>query len=184
MCLFIFATGELPFYSDIPMKLFDMIAEAKLNLDSTGLSDELVDLLRKVLAKDPFCRAGVGDCLSHSFCKKAREDRISTLGEDVQMHKEIVVKREDVDQAFTDTRRLFIRGLVKNVSSRFRTVRNSLSSSFSRKESVLESENRAKELRHSSVSSQSTNNLKSGGRRSWRDSFGSKSKKWKSESNM
>eukprot|EP00573_Skeletonema_grethae_P007727 CAMPEP_0201693940 /NCGR_PEP_ID=MMETSP0578-20130828/6366_1 /ASSEMBLY_ACC=CAM_ASM_000663 /TAXON_ID=267565 /ORGANISM="Skeletonema grethea, Strain CCMP 1804" /LENGTH=574 /DNA_ID=CAMNT_0048179549 /DNA_START=45 /DNA_END=1769 /DNA_ORIENTATION=+ len=184
VCLFIFATGEVPFYSDIPMKLFDMIAESKLNLDNTGLSDELVDLLRKVLNKDPFCRAGVGDCLRHSFCKKAREDRISMLGEDVQIHKEIVVKREDVDHAFTDTRRLFIRGLVENVSSGFQTIRNNLSSSFSRKQSVVESDKRgARELHHSTISSQSTSNLESGGRRgrrSWRDSFASKSKKWKS----
>lgn len=169
------------------MKLFDMIAESKLNLDNIGLSDELVDLLRKVLAKDPFCRAGVGDCLSHSFCKKAREDRISMLGEDVKMHKEIVVKREDVDQAFTDTKRLFIRGLVENVSSGFKTMRNSLSSSFSRKQSVVGSENRASDLRRSTVSSQSTSNLENGshrGRRSWRDSFSSKSKKWKSASKI
>ncbi|KAK1741723.1 serine/threonine-protein kinase [Skeletonema marinoi] len=132
VCLYIFATGKVPFFSDIPMKLFDMIAEANLNLDNIGLSDELVDLLRKVLAKDPFVRAGVGDCLSHSFCAKAREDRICALGEDVLTHKEIVVNSDDLDHAFSNASMLSIRGLVENVSSRFQTMRKRLPGSLSR----------------------------------------------------
>ena len=187
MCLYIFSTGKLPFFSEIPLKLFDMIAEPKPNIDNIGLSDELVDLLSKVLAKDPFSRAGVGDCLSHSFCKKAREDRISTLGEDVQIHEEIVVNREDVDRAFTDSRRVSMRGLVKNVRRGIQSIRNSFSSSISSnqsRQSIIESETRARELWHSTESSQSTSNLQSKGRRKWANSFSSKSKKWKSASRM
>ena len=75
ICLYIFATGKIPFFSEIPLKLFDMIADAKLNLKGLGLSDTLVDLLQKVLEKDPNKRAGLGDCLKHPFCINAREQR-------------------------------------------------------------------------------------------------------------
>lgn len=64
ICLHIFATGILPFYSEIPLALFDMIAEANIKLDCLKLSENLIDLLKRVLAKDPKERAGVGDCLS------------------------------------------------------------------------------------------------------------------------
>ena len=64
ICLHIFATGVLPFYSEIPLALFDMIAEANIKLDGLKLSGDLIDLLKRVLAKDPKERAGVGDCLS------------------------------------------------------------------------------------------------------------------------
>jgi len=187
VCLYIFATGELPFFSEIPLKLFDMIADAKLNLDNIGLSDELVDLLRKVLAKDPFVRAGVGDCLSHSFCKKAREDRIRTLGENVQIHKEIFVTSKDLDHAFTNVKALSIRGFVENVSNRFQTMRKRLSSSLSRRYAVidglgdeLESEKPARKHRH--TMSPSMSDLENGGHNRWRDSFSFR--KWKSESKI
>eukprot|EP00984_Skeletonema_dohrnii_P000835 scaffold248_cov127-Skeletonema_dohrnii-CCMP3373.AAC.20 len=198
VCLYIFATGKVPFFSDIPMKLFDMIAEANLNLDNIGLSDELVDLLRKVLAKDPFVRAGVGDCLSHSFCTKAREDRISALGEDVQMNKEIVVNSDDLDHAFSNASKLSVRGLVENVSSRFQTMRKRLSSSLSRLGlgDELESEKPARKQRHTISFPPSMSNLENEGlesekparkhrntigegRNKWRDSISFR--KWKSE---
>mmetsp|Transcript_3652 Transcript_3652/g.7726 ORF Transcript_3652/g.7726 Transcript_3652/m.7726 type:complete len:604 (+) Transcript_3652:190-2001(+) len=205
VCLYIFATGKVPFFSDIPMKLFDMIAEANLNLDNIGLSEELVDLLRKVLAKDPFVRAGVGDCLSHSFCAKAREDRICALGEDVQIHKEIVVNSDDLDHAFSNASKLSIRGLVENVSSRFQTMRKRLSGSLSRlgigdelesekparkhrptigfpPRDELESEKPARKHRHTIGFPPSMSNLENEGRNRWRDSFSFR--KWKSESKM
>eukprot|EP00986_Skeletonema_menzelii_P020731 scaffold32148_cov154-Skeletonema_menzelii.AAC.2 len=164
-----------------------MIADAKLNLDNIGLSDELVDLLRKVLSKDPFVRAGVGDCLSHSFCKKAREDRIRTLGENVQIHKEIFVTSKDLDHAFTNVKALSIRGFVENVSNRFQTMRKRLSSSLSRRHAVidglgdeLESEKPARKHRH--TMSPSMSDLENGGHNRWRDSFSFR--KWKSESKI
>lgn len=187
MCLHIFATGLLPFFSEIPLKLFDMIADAKLDFDNNGLSDELVDMLRKVLAKDPFVRAGVGDCLSHSFCTKAREDRVRTLGEDVQIHKEIVVKPEDLDLAFSNASVLSVRGFVKDVGNRFQTMRKRISSSLSRRQSgiegiedELESEKPARKHRHTMIQAPNMSTLENGGGNRWRDSF----RKWKSESKI
>ena len=139
VCLHIFATGKLPFYSDIPLRLFDMIADAKVDLDSAGLSDVLVDLLRKVLAKDPFVRASVGDCLSHPFCVKAREDRIRTLGEDALIHKEITVNEEDLQHAFSDAKILSVRGFVRHINKSFQTMRKRLGS-FSTQQSDIEAE--------------------------------------------
>ena len=182
VCLYIFVTGKLPFFSDIPLKLFDMIAEAKVDLDNLGLSDELIDLLRKVLAKDPFARASVGDCLSHPYCAKAREERIRTLGEDVQLHKEIVVKAEDLEHAFSNARVLSVRGIVKNVSKSFQTLRKRLSSSLSRRQSGgidtdYESEKPARKHRHKMRLAPSTSTLEDGGRNRWIEGF----RKWKSD---
>ena len=82
------------------MVLFDMIAEAALpDLRSYGMSDVLIDLLRKVLAKEPADRAGVGDCLQHQFCAIAREQRIRELGDDIEKHdKKIVPQQRDLRQ--------------------------------------------------------------------------------------
>lgn len=99
ICLYIFATGKIPFFSEIPLKLFDMIADAKLNLKGLGLSDTLVDLLQKVLEKDPNKRAGLGDCLKHPFCINAREQRIRELGDEVEKDDtEIVPQHHDLRQ--------------------------------------------------------------------------------------
>lgn len=100
ICLHIFATGKIPFFSEIPLVLFDMIAKAKLpDLKSFGLSDDLVDLLQRVLTKDPADRAGVGDCLQHKFCTAAREQRIRELGDEVESNNETIVpQRQDLRQ--------------------------------------------------------------------------------------
>lgn len=78
-----------------------MIAAAKMpDLKSLGMSDVLVDLLHKVLAKDPTNRAGVGDCLQHQFCAAAREQRIRELGDEVEKQDENIVipRRHDLQQ--------------------------------------------------------------------------------------
>ena len=79
ICLYIFATGTLPFFSFDPSILFDMIAMAMVPYEGRGLSDNLIDLLGKLLEKDPSRRAGVGDCLKHTFCAQARIERINTV---------------------------------------------------------------------------------------------------------
>lgn len=106
VCLYIFATGQLPFFSEIPMQLFDMIAEADVKYDGLGLSDTLVDLLKRMLEKDPKKRAGVGDCLKHPFCQKAREQRICDLGIefDASRSRRLVVRDEDMRRAFSIAR--------------------------------------------------------------------------------
>eukprot|EP00536_Pseudo-nitzschia_multiseries_P001802 jgi/Psemu1/181949/e_gw1.23.200.1 len=67
ICLYIFVTGKLPFYSTVPLDLFEMVVEIDVQYSGLGLSDSLVDLLKSCLEKDPNKRAGVGDCLHHPF---------------------------------------------------------------------------------------------------------------------
>jgi len=67
-------------------------------------SKEFKDLLSKVLERDPDKRAGIGDCLKHSFCKNARKQRITNYGEELKISsksKKLVVRKEDVRNAFS-----------------------------------------------------------------------------------
>eukprot|EP01082_Thalassiosira_pseudonana_P004445 g4328.t1 g4328 contig15:802058-804002(-) len=128
ICLYIFATGKIPFFSEIPLKLFDMIADAKLNLKGLGLSDTLVDLLQKVLEKDPNKRAGLGDCLKHPFCINAREQRIRELGDEVEKDDtEIVPQHHDLRQALSVTKRPSARDFATNITQRLSLVRKRFS---------------------------------------------------------
>lgn len=106
ICLHIFATGKLPFYSEIPTTLFDMIEEAKIDFNGLGLSKDLVNLLTKILEKDPEKRYGVGDCLRHPFLSKARDQRIRELGGEFNRSKtrKLVVTDKDVRRAFSIAR--------------------------------------------------------------------------------
>jgi [calcium/calmodulin-dependent protein kinase] kinase len=133
ICLHIFATGKIPFFSEIPLVLFDMIADAKLrDLSEFGLSDVLIDLLQKVLAKDPAERAGVGDCLQHPFCAAARERRIRELGDEVEKHDEkIVPQNHDLRQALSVTKRSAAHEIASTFSQRLSLVRKHFSSSRS-----------------------------------------------------
>jgi serine/threonine protein kinase len=102
VCLYIFVTGKLPFYSEVPHELFDMIASAEVPYSGLGLSNSLVDLLKRCLEKNPNKRAGVGDCLKHPFLQIAREKRIRQLGEEFEISKKrkIVISDEDIRSAF------------------------------------------------------------------------------------
>ena len=106
ICLHIFATGKLPFYSETPTVLFDMIEEARLKFEDLGMSENLVDLLTKMLEKDPEKRYGVGDCLRHPFLHRAREQRIRELGEefDKSTSRKLIVTDKDVSRAFSVAR--------------------------------------------------------------------------------
>ena len=131
ICLFTFATGELPFYTEIPLLLFDTIAEANVKLDKYKLSKDLKDILKKVLAKDPSSRAGVGDCLKHPFCQQARLQRIRELGNDVENQEEVVVNKEDMKRAFSQTKKGTLRGLASTVSKRILYLKSRLSNTES-----------------------------------------------------
>ena len=99
VCLYIFVTGKLPFFSEIPTELFDMIAAANVNYSGLGLSNSLVDLLKATLEKDPAKRAGVGDCLKHPFLQVARTKRIQQLSEEFRQSKKrgtLVVEDDDI----------------------------------------------------------------------------------------
>lgn len=83
ICLHVFATGRLPFYSDVPTALFAAIAAANLDVDGAALSPALRDTLGRVLTRDPAARAGVGELLRHPFCRYARTRRLEELGEEL-----------------------------------------------------------------------------------------------------
>lgn len=98
VCLYIFVTGKLPFYSEVPTELFEVISEAKINYDELNLSIELVDLLQRCLEKDPDKRAGVGDCLQHPFLTRARERRIRQLSTELEISRKrnTVISEDDI----------------------------------------------------------------------------------------
>ena len=104
VCLYIFATGTLPFFSMVPSTLFDDIAAGEVSYEGLDLSPELKDLLCKLLDKDPSTRAGVGDCLQHKFCANARNERLHELGEKFNESEEhIILSKNDVDMALSIT---------------------------------------------------------------------------------
>lgn len=98
VCLYIFSTGKLPFYNDIPTDLFDIIREAKVPYEGLGLSNTLIDLLKVTMHKDPSVRAGVGDCLKHPFLQVAREKRIRQLSTEFERSRKrkLIVSEEDI----------------------------------------------------------------------------------------
>ena len=125
--LYIMATGRLPFFSDIPLRLFDLIAEADLNLGSLRASAELKSLLQLVLNKDPESRGGIGDCLSHPFCRRAREQRLAELGEGVSQHPRVTPGAREIKHAFAPANRngSSVRNLMANLRKRFGSHRTS-----------------------------------------------------------
>lgn len=98
VCLYIFVTGLLPFYSEVPTDLFEMISRAEIDYSGLGLSNLLVDLLKKCLERVPSKRAGLGDCLQHPFIEVAREKRIRQLSAELEISrkKRIVLSEEDI----------------------------------------------------------------------------------------
>ena len=99
ICLFIFTTGKVPFFSMTPLTLFELISKAEVPYDShPDMSSTLKGLLTKMLTKYPAHRAGVGFCLQHEFCAKARIQRVEELGQDFEhSDQEIVLTSEEVD---------------------------------------------------------------------------------------
>jgi serine/threonine protein kinase len=102
VCLYIFVTGLLPFYSEIPTELFEKITAAQVNYDGYGLSNSLVDLLGKCLEKDPDKRAGVGDCLKHPALQVARSKRVKQLCAELELSRKhkVTLTEEDIRMAF------------------------------------------------------------------------------------
>jgi len=106
ICLFIFTTGKVPFFSMTPLTLFELISKAEVPYDShPNMSNTLKGLLTKMLTKNPADRAGVGFCLQHEFCEKARIQRVEELGQDFEhSDQEIILTSEEVDTAFSVTK--------------------------------------------------------------------------------
>merc|ERR1719491_291054 len=110
ICLYIFASGRLPFFSKLPSDLFAHLAKAAVPYEDEGLqlfSPDLKDLLTKVLTRDPKKRAGVGDCLQHQFCAKARIRRIHEIGDQFnESDHHIILSKDAVDNALSTTMRI------------------------------------------------------------------------------
>eukprot|EP00529_Nitzschia_sp_RCC80_P005832 CAMPEP_0113494962 /NCGR_PEP_ID=MMETSP0014_2-20120614/29370_1 /TAXON_ID=2857 /ORGANISM="Nitzschia sp." /LENGTH=1001 /DNA_ID=CAMNT_0000388857 /DNA_START=80 /DNA_END=3085 /DNA_ORIENTATION=+ /assembly_acc=CAM_ASM_000159 len=131
ICLYIFVTGKLPFYSEIPHDLFDMISKAEIDYSTLGLSDSLVDLLRMCLEKDPNKRAGVGDCLQHPWLQSAREHRIQQLSAELEKsrQKTVDVTDEDIRTAFRIVARMPVQ-VLRSASKRLQETSKHLQESF------------------------------------------------------
>lgn len=98
VCLYIFTTGKLPFYSNIPLDLMEMIAAGDVPYEGLGLSSDLLELLQMALRVDPSKRAGVGDCLKHKFLSRARAQRSVELSSELakSIATSTVVEEEDI----------------------------------------------------------------------------------------
>jgi serine/threonine protein kinase len=98
VCLYIFVTGKLPFFSNVPLDLFDMIKEAKVPYDGLDLSENLVELLQMTMEKEMQKRAGVGDCLKHPILLLARAQRIQELSVELARSKatNTIVEERDI----------------------------------------------------------------------------------------
>jgi serine/threonine protein kinase len=96
VCLFIFTTGRLPFFSVDPLDLFEQIAKADVPYHLyPDISDSLKGILQQMLTKDPSQRAGVGFCLQHEFCSSARLHRVSELGKEFDSSDRGIVLTND-----------------------------------------------------------------------------------------
>ena len=128
VCLYIFVTGLLPFYSEIPTELFEKISAAKVHYDGYGLSNSLVDLLGKCLEKDPDKRAGVGDCLKHPALQVARSKRVKQLCAELELSRKhtVILTEEDVRMAFRMVTRVPTE-IIRSAKKRFSEARERLS---------------------------------------------------------
>jgi serine/threonine protein kinase len=104
VCLFIFTTGRLPFFSMTPLKLFELIANADVPYHlHEDMSDSLQGILKKLLTKDPSERAGVGFCLQHEFCSGARIQRVNELGKEFDSSDGGIVLTKEEVKTVSDT---------------------------------------------------------------------------------
>ena len=146
VCLYIFVTGKLPFYSENPNDLFEMIREADVPYDVPGvppLSKPLMDLLHVCLEKDPTKRAGVGDCLKHEFVVSARAQRTHELSVEMAQSQatNTFVTENDIKSAFRIATRMpvvLFKSATKPIMDGFRKLSSHKQDSFSTNQSMEE----------------------------------------------
>lgn len=131
VCLYIFVTGKLPFYSEFPCVLFEKIRTAPADYSDYGLSNALVDLIEKCLEKESDRRAGVGDCLKHPALQVAREKRFKQLCAELdQSEKKVNLTDDDVRAAFRMVKGVpkeIIRSATKTIHTRAKKLHEGLS---------------------------------------------------------
>jgi len=137
VCLYIFVTGKLPFYSNFPVDLMDKIKEGKVPYEGLDLSESLLELLRMTLEADPAKRAGVGDCLKHPFLLLARAQRVQQLS--VELAKststEVVVEERDLQSAFrivTSMPVVLLKSATKQIQEGLQAAKRSIAESVGR----------------------------------------------------
>jgi serine/threonine protein kinase len=98
LCLYIFVTGKLPFYSESPIELMELIKNGDVPYDGLQLSHNLRELLSMTLQKDPALRAGVGDCLKHPLLLLPRAERVQQLSVELAISRatNTVVDESDI----------------------------------------------------------------------------------------
>ena len=97
ICLYIFVSGRLPFFSELPLELMETIAKGEVPFDELDVSDSLMSLIKITLEKDPEQRAGVGDCLQHPCLQAARKTRINQLSDEfILSHEKVTVGEDDI----------------------------------------------------------------------------------------
>ncbi|EAR85339.3 Serine/Threonine kinase domain protein (macronuclear) [Tetrahymena thermophila SB210] len=64
---------KLPFYHDNLMELFEMIQNKEPKYDKKMQTHDLLDLLQKILVKDPSKRLGLNEIINHSFFKNPQK---------------------------------------------------------------------------------------------------------------
>mmetsp|Transcript_15557 Transcript_15557/g.31634 ORF Transcript_15557/g.31634 Transcript_15557/m.31634 type:complete len:835 (+) Transcript_15557:299-2803(+) len=146
VCLYIFVTGKLPFYSENPNDLFEMIREADVPYDAPDipkLSKPLVDLLHICLEKDPTKRGGVGDCLKHEFVMVARAQRMHELSVEMAQSQatNTFVTENDIKSAFRIATRMpvvLFKSATKPILDGFRKLSSHKQDSFSTNQSMEE----------------------------------------------
>ena len=101
ICLYVFVTGELPFYSEIPTELFDMIEKAEIEYPSS-ISDDLKVVLKAILNSNPSARSSIGDLLNKPFLDEAKTNRAAgEHGENLKQSsgRRVSVHATEIEQA-------------------------------------------------------------------------------------
>lgn len=98
VCLYVFVTGRLPFYTEFPIELMEAIKKGDVPYDGFQLSENLRELLSMTLQKDPVLRAGVGDCLKHPYLLLPRAERVQQLSVELAISRatNTVVEESDI----------------------------------------------------------------------------------------
>ena len=97
--LFVFVTGQVPFFAESPTELFELIAENNLDLSEYGMSDELREVLTNILDKDPRKRISIGELLNHPFLSTAKQQRDEKHGEDIASSMRNMINVDDLDHS-------------------------------------------------------------------------------------
>jgi serine/threonine protein kinase len=68
VCLYVMIYGRLPFYSDLPAELTEMIRTGAIEYpDEPTVSENLRDLLRRLLCRDVSARISIDDAIAHPW---------------------------------------------------------------------------------------------------------------------